>query len=77
MSYQAILSHLTLYRALLEEYNRQLGVIDNDLRSTQVDTFRANRELDRLELEAQDLQEDLENFKDQSIDIESSNVEGG
>ncbi len=68
--------HISVYRDLLDQYSRQLDDIDGDLNAISVSSYRANRELDRLEMEHQDLLDELENFKDQSIDIESSNVEG-
>lgn len=55
---------------------RQINDIDTNLQETQIATFRDNRELDRLKFEADNLQDELDDFKTKSVDIESSNVEG-
>ncbi|XP_022099297.1 laminin subunit beta-1-like [Acanthaster planci] len=63
-------------RADLDDLVQKLDAVNNDLQRTQVETFRANRELGALEAEGLTLNLDAEDLRDEIVIIESSNVEG-
>ena len=64
------------FSADLEDYDKKLDTVDKDLQDTQVENFQATEELERLQREAQALEEEAERLKAAVVNYTDGNIEG-